>query len=181
MIEEYMTIKVINFMSTDFETYVTVLNEQARKDKKLSNLNELLKSLKEEENRMKTTAVLAAVHNERGGYKGSSREGREGFDRSSSYVEDSNKSYCKICYHNHDEGQCFHDRMKCYECYKKGHIQRNCSDTEATSSTSQGGGANTTRKQIIGMIRNHVSQISPVGHASPIGQFSPNGNKEFAG
>lgn len=163
-IDDYVTIKVINSMGSGFETYVTVLNEQARKDKKLPDLDELLKSLEEEENRMKATAIVAAVHNGRGGYRG--RGGRGGLsdrsnDRSNSYMDDgSGRPYCKICFHNHEEGQCFHDRAECYGCHKKGHIQRNCPDTESTSPASQSRGGSTDRKQVIGMIRN-IAQFSP--------------------
>ncbi len=62
-IEEYVTIKIINSMSSDFDTYVTVLNESVRKKKTLSELDELLQSLKKE-NRMKGTITLAAMHSE---------------------------------------------------------------------------------------------------------------------
>jgi len=46
IIEEYVTIKIINFMSSEFNTYVTILNESVRKKKMLSELDELLQSLK---------------------------------------------------------------------------------------------------------------------------------------
>ncbi len=42
IIEEYVTIKIINFMSSEFNTYVTILNESVRKKKMLSKLDELL-------------------------------------------------------------------------------------------------------------------------------------------
>jgi len=44
-IEEYVMIKIINFMNSEFDTYVTVLNESVRKKKTLSELDELLQSL----------------------------------------------------------------------------------------------------------------------------------------
>ena len=147
----------------EFETYVTVLNEQARKDKKLSELNELLKSLKEEENRMKGTVTVAAVRSERGEYRG--RGGRGYSDRSNSGKDDgSGRLYCKICFQNHEE-KCHHVKMKCYKCHKSGHIARNCSnnrkDAESTSPASQGSESGSTeRKQVIDMIRNNIAQFS---------------------
>jgi len=83
-IEEYVTIKIINFMSSEFDTYVTVLNDRARKKKTLSNLDDLLQSLKKKKNRMKFTIIVAAMYSEREEYRGrdqEDREGREGFDR----------------------------------------------------------------------------------------------------
>ncbi len=83
-IEEYVTIKIINFMNSEFDTYVTVLNESVRKKKALSELDELLQSLKKKENRMKSTITLAAMHSESEEYRGRDREDREDFDRFSS-------------------------------------------------------------------------------------------------
>ncbi len=68
-IEEYVMIKIINFMNSEFDTYVTVLNESVRKKKMLSELNELLQSLKKKKNRMKSIITLAAMHSEREEYK----------------------------------------------------------------------------------------------------------------
>ncbi len=65
--KEYVTIKVINSLGPGFETYVTVLNEQARKENKLPDLGGLFKSLKEEELRMKDYERLHAIHGPRRG------------------------------------------------------------------------------------------------------------------
>jgi len=79
-IEEYMMIKIINFMNSEFDTYVTVFNESVRKKKMLSELNELLQSLKKKKNRMKSIITLAAMHSEREEYKDLDQEDREDFD-----------------------------------------------------------------------------------------------------
>jgi len=50
IIEEYMMIKIINFMNSEFDTYVIVLNESVRKKKMLSELDELLQSLIKKKN-----------------------------------------------------------------------------------------------------------------------------------
>jgi hypothetical protein len=42
IIKEYIIIKIINFMNSKFDIYITILNNQARKKKKLSDLNDLL-------------------------------------------------------------------------------------------------------------------------------------------
>jgi len=68
-IKEYVMIKIINFMSSKFDTYMIVLNESVRKKKMLSELNELLQSLKKKKNQMKSTITLAVMHSEREEYR----------------------------------------------------------------------------------------------------------------
>jgi len=68
-IKEYVMIKIINFMSSKFDTYMIVLNESVRKKKTLSELNKLLQSLKKKKNQMKSTITLAVMHSEREEYK----------------------------------------------------------------------------------------------------------------
>jgi hypothetical protein len=83
-IEEYVTIKIINFMSSEFDTYMIILNDRARKKKKLSDLNDLLQSLKKKKNQMKITITVTAVHSEREKYKDRDQdqeEDQEDFDR----------------------------------------------------------------------------------------------------
>ena len=112
---------------------------------------------------MKSTTIVAAMYSGRGGYRGrgrGGRGGRGGFDRSSSWKDDgsSTRPYCKVCFHNHEEGQCHHTRVECYGCHKTGHIQRNCPESRSPAPQSEG-----ERKQIIGMIRNTIAQFSPIG------------------
>ncbi len=158
-IEEYVMIKIINFMSNEFDTYVTVLNESVRKKKALSELDKLLQSLKKKKNRMKSTITLAAMHSEREEHRDWDREGREDFDRFSFWKnnDSSTESYCNVCFYNHEKRQCHHDRMKCYECHKTEHVRRNCSKLRSSTSQSQD-----ERKQIINMIRNTIAQVSSI-------------------
>ncbi len=137
IIEEYVMIKIINFMNSEFDTYVIVLNESVRKKKMLSELDELLQSLIKKKNWMKNIITLAAMHSEREEYKDWDREDREDFDWFSFWKnnDSSTESYCNVCFYNHKKRQCHHDRMKCYECHKTEHVQRNC--LKSRSSTSQ--------------------------------------------
>ena len=156
-IEEYVMIKIINFMNSEFDTYVTVLNESVRKKKMLSELNELLQSLKKKKNRMKSIITLAAMHSEREEYKDWDQEDREDFDWFSFWKNNdlSTESYCNVCFYNHEKKQCHHDRMKCYECHKTEHVRRNCLKSRSLMSQSQN-----KQKQIIDMIRNMIAQVS---------------------
>lgn len=74
--KEYVTIKVINSLGSGFETYVTVLNEQARKENMLPELDSLLKSLEEEDFRMKEEPQ---VHGIRGKKWSRRAEGGSGY------------------------------------------------------------------------------------------------------
>ena len=60
-IEDHVTVKVINSFGPKFETYVIVLNEKARNEKILPNLNSFLKSLEEEKIRMTEKISLNTV------------------------------------------------------------------------------------------------------------------------
>lgn len=157
IIKKYIMIKIINFMSSEFDIYMTVLNESIRKKKTLSELDELLQSLKKKKNRMKNTITLAAMHSEREEYRDWDQEDREDFDQFSFWKnnDSSTESYCNVCFHNHEKKQCHHDRMKCYECHKTEHVRRNCLKSRSSMSQSQD-----ERKQIIDMIRNMIAQVS---------------------
>lgn len=60
--KKYVTIKVINFLDFNFETYIIMLNEQTRKKNKLSDLKNLFKSLKKKELWMKNYEWLHFIH-----------------------------------------------------------------------------------------------------------------------
>ena len=163
-IKKYVTIKLINCLSSEFETYIIVLNKQTRKNKKLSDLNELLKSLKEEENRIKRTITVAAVRSEREEYR-EGWENKEYFNRFNSEKDDeSDRPYCKICFQNHKE-KCYQIKIKCYKCHKLNYIQRNCfnnkKNAESTLSALQSSESESIkRKQMIDMIKNNIAQFS---------------------
>ena len=52
--DELFVLKLFNILSLSFETYLIILNEEARKDENLLNLNILIIRLKQEEHRMQT-------------------------------------------------------------------------------------------------------------------------------
>lgn len=49
IIQDHITVKIINSLGLKFETYVTVLNKKVWNEKKLPDLDSLLKNLKKEE------------------------------------------------------------------------------------------------------------------------------------
>lgn len=48
IIQDHITVKIINLLGLKFETYVTVLNKKVWNEKKLPDLDSLLKNLKKE-------------------------------------------------------------------------------------------------------------------------------------
>ena len=52
--DELFVLKLFNILSSSFETYLIIFNEEARKDENLLNLNTLITRLKQEEHRMQT-------------------------------------------------------------------------------------------------------------------------------
>ena len=61
VMKEWVLVKIINSLGPTFETYVTVLNEKARTEKTLPDLDALLKSLEEEETRQSGKNLLNTV------------------------------------------------------------------------------------------------------------------------
>lgn len=77
-IQDHITVKVIKSLSLKFETYVTVLNKKAHNEKKLPDLDSVLKSLEEEEIRIGGKSVLNNVQTLSGGSSRVGRGGRSG-------------------------------------------------------------------------------------------------------
>lgn len=149
--KEYVTIKVINSLGPGFETYVTVLNEQARKENKLPDLGGLFKSLKEEELRMKSQDV-AKVYAIRGRLK-------QTRDRSERDSQSGDRSSLKRCGHCHQtthtkEEECWdlhpelappHKREKILAKQAREQVGRNAKEVDKDASEGA-----VYREQVIG-------------------------------
>ena len=60
-VDQIIVLKLLNGMGASFSTYLTILNEQARREDKFPGLDNLLKNLKDEEFRMRQDPVTANV------------------------------------------------------------------------------------------------------------------------
>lgn len=111
-IQDHVTVKIIKSLGPKFETYVTVLNEKARNENKLPDLDLLLKSLEEEELRMTGKTSLSNVQtsssggSSQGGSGGQGRGGRGGRGGNSSTPE--------------------YKDITCHRCQKTGPIASHC-------------------------------------------------------
>ena len=59
-VEHIVVLKLFNGLGSSFNTYLTILNEQARREDKFPALDDLLKNLEDEEARMRQDPVAVA-------------------------------------------------------------------------------------------------------------------------
>ena len=113
-VEQIVTLKLLNGLGTSFSTYLTILNEQARREDKFPGLDVLLKNLEDEEARMRQDpTVTANVLKAKKGKKTSSGK-------------DSKEGKCYRCGNDHPGKECQHINSTCHGCGKKGHIKSVC-------------------------------------------------------
>ena len=140
--DELFVLKLLNILGPSFETYLTILNEEARRDENLLNLNTLITRLEQEEHRMQTQEKqINALHRHIEGRN--LREGREGRDRSkgdrnvederddNNSSDDESDGFCPRCYTNHRlpaYKYCLDKDVICSndKCKKKSHQFKNC-------------------------------------------------------
>ena len=135
-------LKLLNILSSSFETYLIILNEKVRRDDNLLNLNTLITRLKQEEHRMKIQEKqINALHRYIGGRN--SREDRKNRDQSkenknvenkrddNNISDDETDDFCHRCYINHKllaYKHYFDKNITCFndKCKKRDHWFKNC-------------------------------------------------------
>ena len=140
--DELFVFKLLNILNSSFETYLIILNEEARKDENLLNLNTLIIRLKQEEHRMQIQEKQINVlyrHIEDRNFR-EDREDRNRFkkDKNAENKCDDNDSnndefndFCFRCYINHKLSTykyCFDKNVICFndKCKKRDHQFKNC-------------------------------------------------------
>ena len=141
---EAVVIITLNNLGPGFETYLAIVNDKARTEKKLPELGSLIKALQEEESRLNTAEIhfnrASARGSERGGrgsYRGNDRgsgRGGRGGGRSDNRSGDSNTNSTpklhQACGKSHPPGpeNCPDKDAVCTnrECKRKGHRYPNC-------------------------------------------------------
>ena len=127
-VEQIVVLKLLNGLGSSFSTYLTILNEQARREDKFPALDGLLKNLEDEEARMRQDPIAIANMLKAKKNKNPTEEG---------------KSKCKYCGYNHS-GKCRHSNATCRKCGKTGHLERVCEDK---------GGNETSKPHIVCTVR----------------------------
>ena len=127
-VEQIIVLKLLNGLGTSFSTYLTILNEQARREEKFPALDELLKNLEDEESRVRQDPTVIAnmlkakkkAKNNPSGEESEEDKGKE-------------KDKCERCGKKHS-GKCKHSNSICNGCGKKGHLERVCKSKEKNGS-----------------------------------------------
>lgn len=116
-IEDALKIRMLNNLGPAFKTYLTVVNDRMRKDKKLEEDEALFKAIEEEETRIVTEQKASANFATTKSHYSRSQEGGK---------EDLTEwPLCKKCACKHPSDRtCRHAEDECYRCHVKGHISR---------------------------------------------------------
>ena len=125
-IDQVVLLKLLNGLGSSFSTYLTILNEQARRDKSFPKLDELLKNLEDEECRVRQDAVSIANVISRA----------KKIDQSTNLSEADKKELCLCCGKWH-RGECRFIKAKCNTCNEIGHISRGCKNVPKKGKTSR--------------------------------------------
>ena len=125
-IEQVVLLKLLNGLGTSFSTYMTILNEQGRRDKSFPKLDELLKNHEDEKSRLMQDAVgIANVISK-----------AQKFDQSIRLSDAEMKNLCLHCGKWH-EGECRFIKTRCNKCNEIRHISRICRSTPKEEKNEQ--------------------------------------------
>lgn len=114
-IEDALKIRMLNNLGLAFKTYLTVVNDRMRTDKKLEDDEVLFKAIEEEKTRMKVEQKASANF-------ASTKSKSQGNSEKKTFSE---WPKCKKCGCKHlQDTACRHVDDKCDKCHKKGHISR---------------------------------------------------------
>lgn len=116
-IEDALKIRMLNNLGPAFKTYLTVVNDWMRKDKKLEENEALFKAIEEEETRIVTEQKASANFASTKSHYSRSQEGGKG--------EQTEWPLCNKCACKHPSNRiCRHAEDECYKCHRQDHISR---------------------------------------------------------
>ena len=134
-VEQIVVLRLLNGLGNSFSTYLTILNEQARREDKFPALDALLKNLEDEEARMRQDPIATANVLKTKGKTNNKKH-------PSGAKSGEGKTKCKCCGKFHP-GTCRYIDSKCKTCGKVGHLESVCEE----------GGHEASKPQIVCMIR----------------------------
>ncbi len=122
--DEAITIQVLNSLDSSFTQFLGILSHDAREEDKLPTLENLAKSLEEEELRMKNHDKATANYAKRFTKKKGKSPVTQIEDSEDSTISPSSK--CKFCEKEHGPNECWHLQAECHYCHDVGHIAKFC-------------------------------------------------------
>ena len=142
-VEQIIVLKLLNGFGSSFSIYLTILNEQARREERFPELDELLKNLEDEESRMRQDPTVTAnmlKTKAQGKAKNTPSGARSEEDKK-------DKEKCNRCGKSHS-GKCRYSNSICNGCGKKGHIEAVCK-----SKNKEGNETSTSQNEIVCTMR----------------------------
>ena len=122
--DEAITIQVLNSLDSSFAQFLDILSHEAREKDKLPTLENLAKSLEDEELRMKNQDKATANYAKRFTKKKGKSHVAQIEDSEDSAAGPSLK--CKFCEKENGPNECWQLQAECHYCHDVGHIAKFC-------------------------------------------------------
>ena len=134
IMNDFIIISTFNIFESEWEIYVTILNDKIKNIDKFSNFDELLKDIEQKKIRMKTTSVNFIKHDDVDRDRNENRDKNRDRNRDEAERDENNdrnitkKIKCKWCDEKHlyDKKHCSHKNIICNNCHRKSHKTVNC-------------------------------------------------------
>jgi hypothetical protein len=131
IIEQIVTLKVLNILESYFVTYLTVLMKSARKEDKFFILISLFQNLADEKNRQRTERVINLIKRDeikKNNQKDNKRENNKNEDKKNDNDDNNDENdsnddkKCTRCDRaNHSKNECPTINSECFECHRIDH------------------------------------------------------------
>jgi hypothetical protein len=122
IIEQIVTLKVLNILKSSFFIYLIVLMKSARKEDKFLTLISLFQNLADEKNRQRAENVINLIKRDeikRNNQKGNKRENKKNENKKNDSNE--NKKCFRCGRETHSKNECSAINSECFECHKTDH------------------------------------------------------------
>ncbi len=128
IIEQIVTLKVLNILKSSFFIYLIVLMKFARKENKFSFLTSLFQNLANEENRQRVERVINFIKKEAEIKENNQKSNKRRNKKNENKKNDSNenKKCIKCDRDTHSKNECSTINSKCFECHKIDHWKQMC-------------------------------------------------------
>jgi hypothetical protein len=127
IIEQIVTLKVLNILKSSFFIYLIVLMKFVRKENKFSFLISLFQNLADEENRQRAESVINLIKRDeikRNNQKNNKRRNKKNENKKNDQngSNDDNDKKCIRCDRaSHSKNECSTINSECFECHKTDH------------------------------------------------------------
>ncbi len=119
---EAIKIQVVNFLDSSFAQFLGILSHEAREKEQLPKLENLTKSLEDEELRMRNQDKATANYTKRFTKKKSRLTSTKLKEREDS--SNGKLTKCKFCEKEHGLNDCWYLQAECQYCNETGHIAK---------------------------------------------------------